>query len=57
MKRRWKVLIVLSLMLNLLSLAGLYGLSDALLSAQIENIQFFQRLSKDQQELGYSASS
>ena len=51
MSNVWKATVVFSVALNLVCLAAIAVMADALVDAQLENVSLFQKLSVDQQAL------
>ncbi len=51
MTTKWKVFVLLSLSLNLVCFATIASIGEQLVEAQAENLNFFQKLSFDQQSL------
>jgi len=51
MSKTWKATVVLSVALNVVCFVAIAVMAGALMDAQWENVNLFQRLSKDQQAL------
>jgi hypothetical protein len=51
MTMKWKLFVLLSLLLNLVSLISITRVGERLVEAQVENLALFQKLSSDQQSL------
>ena len=51
MTTMWKVFVLLSLSLNLVCFATIASIGERMVEAQAENLNFFQKLSFDQQSL------
>lgn len=51
MSTMWKIVVVLSLLLNLVCFAEIASIGERLVDAQLENLDLFQKLSADQQTL------
>ncbi|HEY7697062.1 MAG TPA: hypothetical protein VIE88_01535 [Vicinamibacteria bacterium] len=51
MSTLWKIVVILSLSLNLVCFGAIAQLGERIVEAQAENLSLFQKLSSDQQSL------